>query len=154
MKALVQRVLSGKVTNDGEITGQINKGFVVLLGIGKTDTEEDIDYLVNKTINLRVFDDDDGKMNLSLLDTHGEMLIVSQFTLLADTRCGRRPSFIDAAAPDIAEKMYQSFIQKVKNYGVPVATGRFQTEMVVSIENHGPVTIIIDSADRLKSRNK
>lgn len=154
MKALVQRVLSGKVTNDGDITGQIANGMVVLLGVGKTDTEEDLDYLVNKVVNLRIFDDQDGKMNLSLLDTHGEMLIVSQFTLLADTRCGRRPSFIEAAAPDIAEEMYQSFIEKVKNCGITVATGKFQTEMVVSIENHGPVTIMIDSLDRLKSRNK
>ncbi len=150
MKALLQRVNKGSVESEGKMTGVIGKGLVVLLGVENGDSEKDLDYLVDKTVNLRIFDDGDGKMNLSLLDVGGEMLVVSQFTLLADTRKGRRPSYINAAPPAVADSFYEEFIKKVRGLGVKVETGVFQTMMVVHIENDGPVTIMVDSKDKLK----
>ena len=150
MKALLQRVNKGSVESEGQLTGKIGKGLVVLLGVENGDTEKDLEYLVEKTVNLRIFDDADGKMNLSLLDVGGEMLVVSQFTLLADTRKGRRPSYVNAAPPDIADKFYEEYIEKIKGCGVKVETGVFQTMMVVHIDNDGPVTIMLDSKDKLK----
>lgn len=150
MKALLQRVTKGSVESEGQLTGTIGKGLVVLLGVENGDTDKDLDYLVEKSINLRIFDDADGKMNLSLLDVGGEMLVVSQFTLLADTRKGRRPSFVNAAPPDIADKFYEKYIEKIRESGVKVETGVFQTMMVVHIDNDGPVTIMLDSKDKLK----
>jgi D-tyrosyl-tRNA(Tyr) deacylase len=150
MKALLQRVNKGSVESEGKMTGVIGKGLVVLLGVENDDSEKDLDYLVDKTVNLRIFDDGDGKMNLSLLDVGGEMLVVSQFTLLADTRKGRRPSYINAAPPAVADSFYEEFIKKVRGLGVKVETGVFQTMMVVHIENDGPVTIMVDSKDKLK----
>ena len=150
MKALLQRVNQGSVESEGQLTGKIGKGLVVLLGVENGDTEKDLEYLVEKSVNLRIFDDADGKMNLSLLDVGGEMLVVSQFTLLADTRKGRRPSYINAAPPEIADKFYEEYVAKIKASGVKVETGVFQTMMVVHIDNDGPVTIMLDSKDKLK----
>ncbi len=153
MKALLQRVKSGSVISNGELCGKISKGLVILLGVAATDTEEDLEYIVNKTINLRIFDDENGVMNLSVLETGGEALVVSQFTLLASTRKGRRPSYINAARPELAVPMYESFIEKLREAGIHIETGVFQTEMTVNIENDGPVTIMLDSSDRLLSRD-
>ncbi len=153
MKALLQRVKSGSVISNGELCGKISKGLVILLGVAATDTEEDLEYIVNKTINLRIFDDENGVMNLSVLETGGEALVVSQFTLLASTRKGRRPSYISAARPELAVPMYESFIEKLREAGIHIETGVFQTEMTVNIENDGPVTIMLDSSDRLLSRD-
>ena len=150
MKALLQRVNKGSVESEGQLTGTIGKGLVVLLGVENGDTDKDLEYLVEKTANLRIFDDADGKMNLSLLDVGGEMLVVSQFTLLADTRKGRRPSYVNAAPPDVADSYYERFIEKTRELGIKVETGVFQTMMVVHIDNDGPVTIMIDSRDKLK----
>lgn len=145
MRAVVQRVTKGQVTVEGEVIGAIGKGFVVLLGIGRDDTSHDIEYLVDKIVNLRVFDDAAGKMNCSLLDVGGELLAISQFTLYGDCRKGRRPSFIAAAAPEEAVLLYNEFVKKVATYGIAVATGRFQALMQVDIHNDGPVTLLIDS---------
>ena len=150
MKALLQRVNKGSVESEGQLTGTIGKGLVVLLGVENGDTDKDLEYLVEKTANLRIFDDADGKMNLSLLDVGGEMLVVSQFTLLADTRKGRRPSYVNAAPPDVADSYYERFIEKTRELGIKVETGVFQTMMVVHIDNDGPVTIMIDSRDKLR----
>lgn len=145
MRAVVQRVTSGRVTIGEELVGEIGRGLVVLLGVGKGDSSQDVDYLVEKIINLRVFDDPEGKMNLSLLDVQGEMLVVSQFTLFGDCRKGRRPSFTNAAVPERADLLYNEFVQKVVARGVAVATGRFQALMQVDIHNDGPVTLLVDS---------
>ncbi|MGI6574588.1 MAG: D-aminoacyl-tRNA deacylase [bacterium] len=145
MRAVVQRVTKGQVTLEGEVIGAIGKGFVVLLGIGRDDTSRDVEYLVDKIVNLRVFDDAAGKMNCSLLDVGGELLAISQFTLYGDCRKGRRPSFIAAAAPEEAVLLYNEFVKKVAAYGIAVATGRFQALMQVDIHNDGPVTLLIDS---------
>lgn len=147
MRIILQRVTSGKVEVDNNIIGEINKGFVVLLGIGKDDSQKDIDYLVSKTINLRVFSDENDKFNLSLQDIKGELLIVSQFTLFADTKKGNRPGFTDAANPDLAEKLYLEFVEKCKNQGVKVQTGKFRANMQVSLTNDGPVTIVLDTKE-------
>jgi D-tyrosyl-tRNA(Tyr) deacylase len=136
------------VTVGGEVIGQIGRGLVVLLGVATGDTETDLDYLVDKIIGLRIFEDSAGKMNLGLQDVQGEMLVVSQFTLLADTRKGRRPSFLEAAPPEIADQFYQQFVAKVRIQGINVATGRFRAEMQVALVNEGPVTIVIDSRHR------
>jgi len=146
MRAVVQRVSEASVSVDGEITGEIGKGFVVLLGVGQMDTEKDADYLADKIVNLRVFEDDNGKMNLSLLDKQASLLIVSQFTLYGDCRKGRRPSFDKAARPEQAERLYNYFVQKCRDYGINVQTGKFQAEMTVRIYNDGPVTLLIDSS--------
>jgi len=146
MRAVIQRVATASVTVDEEVTGQIGRGLMVLLGAGEGDVEKDLDYILDKTINLRIFPDEDGKMNLSLLDIEGELLVVSQFTLYGDARKGRRPSFVKAMKPDIAEEMYERFIDRARARGVSnVATGRFGAMMDVRLLNEGPVTILLDS---------
>lgn len=133
------------VETDGEVVGKIGQGLLVLLGAGKEDSTEDVEYLVEKIINLRIFEDDAGKMNLSLVDTGGEILVVSQFTLFGDCRKGRRPSFDKAAPPDLAEDLYESFVQRLRDFGIPVQTGKFGAMMDVSLVNWGPVTLMLDS---------
>jgi D-aminoacyl-tRNA deacylase len=145
MRAVIQRVKGAQVIVNEKIIGSIGFGLLVLLGISRKDNCDDADYLVEKTINLRIFDDLDGKMNRSLFDVGGEMLIVSQFTLIADCRKGRRPSFTAAAEPGEAKKLYQYFIERVKEKGITVATGEFQALMEVGIINNGPITILMDS---------
>jgi D-tyrosyl-tRNA(Tyr) deacylase len=147
MRAVLQRVTHASVKVDGELTGQIEAGLLVLLGAADGDEQADLDYILEKTLNLRIFPDEQGKMNLSLLDTGGQLLVVSQFTLLAQTRKGRRPSFVKALAPDRAEAMYLSFIARARAAGVTVGAGRFGAHMDVSLLNSGPVTIILDSRD-------
>ena len=145
MRAVIQRVSQASVTVEGEITGQIERGFLVLLGVGNDDTEDDAVYLAGKVVGLRVFEDADGKMNLSLADVGGAMLVVSQFTLYGDARKGRRPSFIEAARPDKANQLYESFCAEVRGQGIRVETGRFQKHMDVALVNDGPVTLLLDS---------
>ena len=145
MRAVVQRVSRASVTVDNEVTGSIERGFLVLLGVGEDDTQDDVIYLAGKVASLRVFEDDAGKMNLSLDDVGGKMLVVSQFTLLGDCRKGRRPSFIKAAAPELAEELYRSFVAEVRGQGIEVQTGRFQKQMDVELINDGPVTLLLDS---------
>ncbi len=145
MIAVVQRVLKSSVTVKDKTVGTIEAGLTVLLGVGKNDTLKDAKYLADKIVNLRIFEDSNGKMNLSLAETGGSMLVVSQFTLLGDCRKGRRPSFMQAAAPDKAETLYLHFIRLVKEKGIDTQTGIFQKMMEVSILNHGPVTIILES---------
>lgn len=145
MRAVVQRVKISHVEVDGKITGQIGKGLMILLGISEDDKTEDIDYMVDKITNLRIFEDDENKMNLSLLDVKGELLVVSQFTLYGDCRKGRRPSFIKAARPEKAQQLYDLFIKKAEDLNVKVQSGVFQADMSVYIENDGPVTLIVDS---------
>lgn len=145
MRAVVQRVDKAMVTVGNTVTGQIQNGLVVLLGVTEEDNNDDITYLAEKIINLRIFDDAAGKLNLSLSDVGGELLVVSQFTLYGDCRKGRRPSYDKAAKPELAEKLYLSFVEYCKNSGFNVSTGRFQSEMLVEIHNNGPVTILLDS---------
>lgn len=145
MRAVVQRVSRAKVTVDEHVVGEIGRGLLVLLGVAEKDANEDADYLVEKILNLRVFEDADDKMNLSLLDIDGKLLVVSQFTLYGDTRRGRRPSFINAAAPDKANKLYEYFVTKARSSVTKVETGEFQAMMDVELVNNGPVTIILDS---------
>ena len=147
MKALLQRVRGAEVSVSGEVVGRIERGLVVFLGVASGDTEKDAQYLAQKTVNLRIFADDTGRFNLSALDVQGELLVVSQFTLLADTSKGRRPSFIEAAPPDQAEELFQRFIEEVRQSGLKVATGRFQAYMQVEIHNDGPVTVMLDSRE-------
>jgi D-tyrosyl-tRNA(Tyr) deacylase len=151
MRAVVQRVSRAKVTVAGEITGQIGRGFLVLLGVAEGDTAEDARYLAPKISGLRVFEDAEGKMNLALADVGGGMLVVSQFTLLGDCRKGRRPSFIAAARPEVANALYQQFVAAVKEQGIPVETGRFQEHMDVELVNDGPVTLLLDSSKQTES---
>ncbi|OGO14434.1 MAG: D-tyrosyl-tRNA(Tyr) deacylase [Chloroflexi bacterium RBG_16_48_7] len=153
MKALIQRVNRASVTVDGEIIGRIDNGLLVLVGIAGEDTDKDIAYLTDKIVNLRIFSDVDGKFNLSVIDAGGSILMVSQFTLLADTRKGRRPGFSGAAAPEKAVVLFNDLVAAVKRSGIKVETGRFQEHMVVELVNDGPVTIMIDSADRLRPRD-
>lgn len=148
MRAVIQRVSSASVEVATEVTGEINQGFLILLGISAEDGQAELDYLTEKIANLRVFADDAGKMKLSLLDLGGEALVVSQFTLYADTRRGRRPGFSAAAAPELAEPLYLQFCEQLRKLGIPVATGRFGAMMTVSLVNQGPVTIIIDTDQR------
>jgi len=148
VKALLQRVTEASVSVAGELTGQIGKGLVVLVGVAGGDTEKDAEYLAQKVVNLRIFTDEGGRFNLSALDVKGDLLVVSQFTLLADTRKGRRPSFTEAAPPAQAEQLFEKFVQYARNTGLKVDTGRFQQYMQVEIHNDGPVTILLDSRDR------
>ena len=145
MRVVLQRVSRARVSVDNEIVGEINRGILILLGVSREDTEKDAIYLLEKTLNLRIFEDADEKLNLSLLDVKGELLVVSQFTLYADTRKGRRPSFIEAAAPERANELYEFFITEARNQVEKVETGRFQAMMDVELTNDGPVTISIDS---------
>ena len=152
MRALVQRVSQASVSIDGETVGSIGAGLVVLVGIGQGDDEEDAAYVVNKTANLRIFSDDAGKFDRSALDIDAELLVVSQFTLYADTRRGRRPSFSEAMPPEPATALFERTLRLFEQTGLKVRTGRFQASMLVSIRNDGPVTIMIDSADRMRRR--
>jgi len=145
MRAVVQRVSRAKVTVNSEITGQIVRGLLVLLGVGQTDTEADADYLAEKIAGLRIFEDEAGRMNLSVADVHGAVLAVSQFTLYGDVRRGKRPSFDAAARPERARKLYEYFVARIRAAGLPCETGRFQEMMQVELVNEGPVTILLDS---------
>lgn len=145
MRAVIQRVRSASVSVDGEEVGRIGRGLVVLLGVGSSDGERDAAWLADKTANLRVFEDAEGKMNLSILDSGGDALVVSQFTLYGDVRKGRRPSFTDAAPPETADTLYERYVELLTNFGIGVQTGRFRARMLVSIENDGPVTLILDT---------
>jgi len=145
MRAVIQRVSQSCVTVNQETVGRIDRGLLVLLGVADTDTEADADYLADKISLLRIFEDDNGKMNRSLLDTGGAMLIVSQFTLLADCRKGRRPSFAHAAAPETADRLYRYFVSRVDQKGIHVQTGSFGAMMAVTLVNDGPVTLIVES---------
>ncbi len=145
MRAVIQRVNRAKVTVDNKLISEIDRGLLVLLGVGSNDTEDDLEYMIDKIINLRIFEDKDDKMNLSLKDIGGEMLVVSQFTLYGDCRKGRRPSFIEAASPDLANKYYEGFIEGVRRRDIEVKGGIFQAHMAVELENDGPVTILLDS---------
>jgi D-aminoacyl-tRNA deacylase len=148
MRAVLQRVTQASVSVDGEVIGQIDRGLVVLLGVEQDDTDADAHQLADKTIQLRIFEDAEGKMNLALNDVGGAMLVVSQFTLLGDCRKGRRPSFIQAAPPELAERLYETFVATVGVQGIPVATGRFRAMMQVELVNDGPVTMLLDSRKR------
>ncbi|MDE2687844.1 MAG: D-aminoacyl-tRNA deacylase [Chloroflexota bacterium] len=152
MRAVIQRVSHASVTVDDQTAGSIGAGLVVLIGIHEDDDEEDAAYIVGKTTNLRIFSDDDGKFDLSALDTSAELLVISQFTLYGDTRRGRRPSFSHAMPPEPASHLFNRTLRLFEQTGLKVQTGRFQAHMEVSIHNDGPVTILIDSADRQRSR--
>ncbi len=145
MRACVQRVSEAHVTVDGEVTGRIGPGVVVLLGVADDDTDADARAMADKIVSLRIFQDEAGKMNRSLADVGGAMLVVSQFTLLGDCRKGRRPSFVAAAEPALAEALYRAFVDAVDAGGIQPATGRFRTTMQVSLTNDGPVTLLLDS---------
>jgi D-tyrosyl-tRNA(Tyr) deacylase len=148
VKALLQRVTEASVSVGGEVVGRIGRGVVVLVGVAQGDSEKDARYLAQRTVNLRIFSDEAGKFNLSALDIGGELLVVSQFTLLADTRKGRRPSFTDAAPPPQAEELFGLFVSEAKASGLKVETGRFQQHMQLEIHNDGPVTIMLDSREK------
>ncbi|SRR5258708_568060 len=145
MRAVIQRVSRAKVTVNGNTTGEIERGLLVLLGVGAGDMPADVDYLAEKTIALRIFDDAGGKMNLSVTDVGGAVLVVSQFTLYGDVRRGKRPSFDAAAPPQPARELYEHFVEKIRAAGLPCETGRFQEMMQVELVNEGPVTILLDS---------
>ncbi len=145
MRAVIQRVLRAQVTVDSQVTAKITNGLLILLGISKTDTAADADYLAVKIAGLRIFDDKNGKMNLSVSDVEGAVLVVSQFTLYADVRRGKRPSFDDAAPSQQAKEFYEYFVERVRAAGLPCETGRFQAAMQVELINDGPVTILLDS---------
>ena len=145
MRVVIQRVKNASVEIDGNVNGKINTGFLVLLGIASTDTKQDVDYLVKKVVNLRVFSDENDKMNLSLKDVNGELLVISQFTLYGNCREGNRPSFIEAAKPDVAIPLYEYFVEECKKQISVVETGVFGADRKVSLLNDGPVTIIIES---------
>lgn len=144
MKFLIQRVSKASVEIENKVVGKIDKGFLVLIGITHDDTEETADYLIKKLINLRVFEDENGKMNLNINSVNGELLLVSQFTLYANTKDGNRPSFVDAAKPDYANKLYEYIIEKLRNENIIVQTGEFGADMQVSLVNDGPVTIELE----------
>ena len=145
MKAVIQRVKSSSVSVDKKQISQIGPGLLVLLGVSQTDESSDAEYLSDKVANLRIFEDSDGKMNRSVIDIGGEILVVSQFTLYGDCRKGRRPSFIEAAHPEKAEKLYEYFTEQMKKKGIPAQSGRFRAMMDVSLVNDGPVTLIVES---------
>jgi D-aminoacyl-tRNA deacylase len=148
MRACIQRVSEASVTINGAIVGRIGRGLVVLLGVGQKDGPMEVEWLANKIVGLRIFEDDAGKMNRSLDEIGGAMLVVSQFTLYGDARRGRRPSFTDAAPPELAEWLYEAFVAKVRDAGIDVATGKFREHMLVSLVNDGPVTLWIDTVER------
>ena len=148
MKALVQRVSRASVSVDDDIVGEISQGLVVFLGVAQGDSKEAASYLANKVVNLRIFADEASKFALSALETRGDILIISQFTLLADSRKGRRPSFTEAAPPDLAKELYEFFVEQVRSTGLNVETGLFQEHMLVEIHNNGPVTISLESKMR------
>jgi D-aminoacyl-tRNA deacylase len=145
MRSVIQQVSRAKVTVDGEITGEIGRGILILLGVSREDSEKDAIYLLEKTLHLRIFEDPEGRMNLSLLDVKGGLLVVSQFTLYGDARKGRRPSYIEAALPEKAENLYNFFVAEARKQISKVETGRFQAMMDVELVNDGPVTILLDS---------
>lgn len=145
MRACVQRVSRAQVTVEGQLVGAIERGMLVLLGVAGDDTARDVEYLAEKLTGLRIFEDDEGKMNRSLLESAGAMLVVSQFTLLGDCRKGRRPSFVAAAPPELAVQLYEDFCRAVRSRGVTVATGQFRAMMDVELVNDGPVTLLVDS---------
>jgi D-tyrosyl-tRNA(Tyr) deacylase len=145
MRAVIQRVLRAQVSVGEEIVGKIGPGLLVLLGVAKADTQADADYLASKVLGLRIFDDENGKMNLSLADTLGSVLVVSQFTLYGDVRNGKRPSFDQAAPPQLANELYEYLVVKIRESGIHCGTGRFQAIMQVELLNDGPVTILLDS---------
>ncbi|HEU0184046.1 MAG TPA: D-aminoacyl-tRNA deacylase [Blastocatellia bacterium] len=147
MRAVLQRVTKGRVTVEGRVKGEIGHGLVILLGVGAGDADAEAGLLANKIANLRIFTDEEGKFNLSAMDVKAEMLLVSQFTLYADCRKGRRPSFIDAARPEAASPLCDSFVDKLRAMGFRVETGEFQADMLVEIHNSGPVTIWLDTDD-------
>ena len=153
MRALIQRVTEASVSIDDDVVGSIGSGLVVLLGVADGDTDADAQYLADKIANMRIFADEQGRFNLSSLDVGAELLVVSQFTLYADTRRGRRPDFTRAAAPDEANRLYEAACRMFRDKGLTVATGRFQAYMQVRLVNDGPVTILVDSADRGRPRN-
>lgn len=149
MRIVIQRVSEASVRINGKVNGEINQGLLILLGIVENDTQEDIDWLINKVLNLRIFDDLNGVMNLSISDIEGKILLISQFTLHASTKKGNRPSYIKAAKPEISIPVYKNFISQLENkLGTPIETGEFGADMKVSLINDGPVTIIIDSKNR------
>lgn len=152
MKAVLQRVSHGKVTIAGEVAAQVGKGLAVLLGVVQGDGVDEADFLAEKAVALRIFEDENGKMNQSLLEVGGELLVVSNFTLCADARKGRRPSFTGAAAPETANSLYERFIAAAKDCGVPVKTGEFGADMLVEIANDGPVTVILDTDEIMTQR--
>ena len=154
MKILLQRVTSASVSIDGEVVGKIGQRMVAFVGVAEGDSETDIEYLVPKMTGLRIFADEEGRFNISVADIGGELLLISQFTLLADTRKGKRPSFTRAASPEQAELLFEQFVEKTRDTGLKVETGRFQQYMQVDIHNDGPVTIMLDSHDRLRSRRE
>src|SRR4051812_32353408 len=145
MRAVIQRASRAQVSVDSELCGKIDRGLLVFLGVGNSDTEADADYLVEKILGLRIFEDQTGKMNLSVVDTGGSMLVVSQFTLYGDVRRGKRPSFDDAAPPLQARELYEYFVERIRAAGLRCETGRFQEMMQVELVNEGPVTILLDS---------
>lgn len=145
MRAVVQRVAEANVKVKGNVVGEISKGLLVFLGVGKDDSEKDLEYMVDKVLGLRIFEDENNKMNLSVMDIGGELLVVSQFTLYGDVRKGKRPSFTSSAYPELAEEIYEQFIEKCREKGIRTEKGVFGAHMEVSILNDGPVTILIDS---------
>lgn len=148
MRAVIQRVSEARVDIEGEMEGEIGPGLLVLLGIEEEDGQEDVDYLVRKVSKMRIFEDDEGKMNLSVQDIDGAVLSISQFTLHADTKKGNRPSFIEAAKPEVSEPLYEKFNEGLKDTGLPVETGEFGADMQVHLVNDGPVTILVDSKNK------
>ena len=148
MKAVIQRVLSASVLVDGKEVGSINRGLLILLGVAQEDTSTDLEYLIKKTVGLRIFKDEHANMNLSIEDVGGEALVVSQFTLCADINKGRRPSFINAAPPEMADNMYQQYCKKLRKENISVQTGQFGAMMEVELVNDGPVTIVLDSREK------
>ena len=147
MRAVIQRVNEASVQVENQVTGSIKKGMVILLGVQNGDTEEDVRWLAEKCINLRIYDNEEGKFHFSLLDIEGEVLVISQFTLYGDCKKGRRPSFTEAALPELAETLYNRFVQVMREKGMKVETGVFAARMLVNIQNSGPVTLIVDSRD-------
>jgi D-tyrosyl-tRNA(Tyr) deacylase len=154
MRAVVQRVSRARVTVDGQVVGEIGRGLLVLLGITHDDTPERARWLADKTAGLRIFDDDEGKMNRDVADAGGSVLVVSQFTLYGDTSKGRRPSFIAAARPEVAIPLYEAYLDALKALGLPVAAGRFGADMQVELVNDGPVTLILDTAEHARANER